>query len=87
MFQDQTAQRLVNLENENNALRLRIQALETILVNSRVVIKNFEGALKIGSSVPTTNDTQEGSIMLTNESGTYKLYARINNGWRAVTLT
>lgn len=40
----------------------------------------------IFTSAPT-HDAQEGTILLANESGTYKLYAYINGGWRSVTLT
>lgn len=34
-----------------------------------------------------THVAKEGTIILANESGTYKLYAYINSGWRSVTLT
>lgn len=34
-----------------------------------------------------THTALEGTIVLANESGTYKLYAYINAGWRTVTLT
>lgn len=89
--QDQKIQTLEQknrqLEQKNLALETRIRFLETLIISPRVQIKNLEGALKIGSTAPTTNDTQEGCLFLTNESGTYKFYARINNGWRGVTLT
>jgi hypothetical protein len=78
---------LAELKKTSQNRESRLSFLETMLIGQRVVIKNFEGILKIGTVAPTTNDTQEGSLLLTNESGTYKLYARINNGWRAVTLT
>lgn len=75
------------LEQKNAALEARIRYLESLIINSRVRIKNFEGAAKVGSVAPTTNDTEEGCFLFTNESGTYKIYARINNGWRSSTLT
>lgn len=40
----------------------------------------------IFTSAPT-HKTKEGTIILANESGTYKLYAYINGGWRGVELT
>ena len=75
------------LQQQNASLENRVRYLETLIISPRVQIKNFEGALKVGSVAPTTNDTQEGCLFLTNESGTYNLYARINNAWRVVTLT
>lgn len=44
------------------------------------------GGFKIYTSAPTHN-APEGTILLANESGTYKIYARINKGWRSATLT
>ena len=38
------------------------------------------------TSAPT-HKPQEGTILLANESGTYKLYAFINGAWRTTTLT
>jgi len=83
----QLEQKNLALEQKSVSLETRIRFLETLIISPRVQIKNLEGALKIGSTAPTTNDTQEGCLFLTNESGTYKFYARINNGWRGVTLT
>jgi hypothetical protein len=40
----------------------------------------------IFTAAPTHN-ALEGTIILANESGTYKLYAFINGGWRTTTLT
>jgi hypothetical protein len=40
----------------------------------------------IASSAPT-DAAPEGTIRLYSSGGTYKLYARINKGWRAVSLT
>ena len=40
----------------------------------------------IFTATPTHN-AEEGTILLANESGTYKLYAFINGGWSGVTLT
>lgn len=64
-----------------------IVSLQNRLRDSRVIIKNFEGAFKILDAAPTTSDTQEGCLYLTNVGGVYGLYARINNGWRTVALT
>jgi len=47
--------------------------------------KDFMG-FPVFTSAPTHN-AQEGTIILANESGTYKLYAFINGGWRTTTLT
>jgi len=41
---------------------------------------------QIFTSAPT-HDAKEGTLVLANESGTYKLYAYINGGWRGITLT
>lgn len=40
----------------------------------------------IFTSAPT-HKAKEGTIILANESGTYKLYAYINSGWRGTPLT
>jgi hypothetical protein len=40
----------------------------------------------IVSTAPADN-APEGTLRLYSSGGTYKLYARISNGWRAVTLT
>ncbi len=40
----------------------------------------------IFTSAPT-HKAEEGTIILANISGTYKLYAYINKGWREETLT
>ena len=47
--------------------------------------KNFKG-FPIFTSAPT-HTALEGTIILANESGTYKLYAFINGAWRTTTLT
>lgn len=51
----------------------------------RIEAQNLLG-FPIFTSAPT-HDAIEGTILLANESGTYKLYAYINGGWRSVTLT
>lgn len=38
-------------------------------------------------SSPPVDAAPEGTIRLYSSGGTYMLYARINKGWRAVTLT
>lgn len=82
-----TPEEIKKMQADYIALSKRVDQLENKLSSARVVIKNLEGAFKIATSAVTTNDMQEGSLILSNESGTYKLYARINNGWRSVTLT
>ena len=47
--------------------------------------KNLKG-FPIFTAAPT-HTAQEGTIILANESGTYKLYAFINGGWRSEVLT
>lgn len=55
------------------------------LDSKKIDPKNFKG-FPIFTTAPTHN-AQEGTILLANESGTYKLYAYINGGWRTTTLT
>ena len=85
---DQETKKLLDSMNKKIDDQAReILALQNRLRDARVIIKNFEGAFKILDAAPTTTDTQEGCIYLTNVAGVYGLYARINNGWRAVALT
>lgn len=87
MDQIQIEAALNALTKENADMKERVRILENQLSNARVLIKNFEGAFKIFGATPTTDDAQEGSVYLVNNGGTYSLSARINNGWRSVTLT
>jgi hypothetical protein len=41
---------------------------------------------RVTSTAPTAK-ANEGTLILANESGTYKIYAYINGGWRSATLT
>ena len=47
--------------------------------------KNLKG-FPVFTSAPT-HTAPEGTIILANESGTYKFYAYINGGWRSETLS
>lgn len=87
MTNEQLEKAIQDLQKENTNLRQDVSLLKSGLTSARVVIKNFEGALKIATAIPTTDDTQEGSLTLVNDGVTYSLSARINNGWRSVTLT
>ena len=87
MTPEQMEQMINDMKKENSSLNERLRILENTLNNARVVIKNLEGAFKVLTNVPTTNDAQDGSIFLVDSGGTYSLYARISNGWRSVTLT
>lgn len=77
------------LKKKIDGLNQRIRDLETVVFSVRTNIDNLEGNFKILTAEPTASDTNwdEGSLILTDVSGTRKLFVRINQAWYSVEVT
>lgn len=84
------------LLQEIQGLRAHIQNLEQSLMQvkldfygPRVRIQQLEGTFKTLAVAPTSSDTdfQDGTLILSDVSGTRRIHVRIGGAWYAVTVT
>ncbi len=87
---DSLKKSLADMKRELSAIKETATITRARLDSPRVKFKNFEGAFKTRTDAePTSTDTdwENGTILLTNVSGTQKLFARIDGSWYSATLT
>ena len=68
------------------------QALQMFLNDLRMVIEDIilkaqQTQMEVRSSTPDTNSIEEGEVVPSVESGTYKIYRKINGQVKSVTMT
>lgn len=80
---------LNNRVQELDEIKQRIRDLEALVVAPRVVLQNFEGIFKTLAAAPTAADTdfQDGTLLLSDVSGTRTIHVRINGTWYGVPVT
>lgn len=75
------------LTRDVQQLKKDLDAISALVISPRVSFENFEGSFKTLSTAPTTTNFQNGSLVLSDVSGTRKINVRINGAWYSVTVT
>lgn len=84
-MEDQTT---VELRNQIAELKQSVETLRGQVSGARVRFQNFEGLFKtFTTAAPTANDFPNGSIILSDISGTRKINVVINGVVYSVTVT